>query len=143
MSEITLDLLKNKTFVGTDSTGHAIVISASSAPDGVGVKPSDLLLLGLASCSAVDVVEILAKKRQPVERLSIQVAGDQDADPPWAFRKIRIKYILQGALLQTAAVEQAIQLSEGKYCSVAATIRGVAEISTSYEILPPPARQLA
>jgi putative redox protein len=143
MSEVTLDLLKNKTFVGTDSTGHAIVISATGAPDGIGAKPSDLLLLGLASCTAVDVVEILAKKRQPVSHLTIQVAGEQDADPPWAFRKVHIKYILQGAQLQEAAVLQAIQLSEGKYCSVAATIRGVAEITTSFEIQPASATLLA
>jgi putative redox protein len=139
MSEVTLDLLKNKTFVGTDSTGHAIVLSATSAPDGTGVKPSDLLLLGLAGCTAVDVVEILAKKRQPVEHLEIRVDGQQDADPPWAFRKIHIRYLLRGAQLQQAAVEQAIQLSEGKYCSVAATLRGVADITTSFEIQTNPA----
>jgi putative redox protein len=136
MSEVTLDLLKNKTFVGTDSTGHAIVLSATNPPDGIGVKPSDLLLIGLAGCTAIDVVEILAKKRQPVEHLTIHVDGQQDADPPWAFRKIHIRYVLQGAQLQTPAVEQAIQLSEQKYCSVAATIRGVAQITTSFEIQP-------
>jgi putative redox protein len=144
MSNITLDWLKEKTFVGTDSTGHAIVISTPGAPNGVGVKPSDLLLLGLAACTAVDVVEILTKKRQAPDHLEIRVEGEQDAEPPWAFRKIRVHYILQGAALQIPAVEQAIHLSEGKYCSVAATLRGgSAEITTSYEIHPAPSLAVA
>jgi putative redox protein len=138
MSEIRVDWLAEKTFVGTDSTGHGIVISTPGAPNGIGVKPSDLLLLGLAACTAVDVVEILAKKRQPPARLEIRAEGQQDEDPPWAFRKIHLRYIFSGPHMEAAAVEQAIQLSESKYCSVAATIRGVAEITTSYEIHPSP-----
>jgi putative redox protein len=135
MSDIQIDWLKEKTFVGTDSTGHGIVISTPDAPNGTGVKPSDLLLLGLAACTAVDVVEILVKKRQSLERMEIRAHGQQDEDPPWAFRKIQVHYIFYGRLEPTA-VEQAIHLSESKYCSVAATVRGVADISTSYEIHP-------
>jgi putative redox protein len=99
------------------------------------MKPSELLLVALASCTAVDVVEIMEKKKKPIESLEIQVHGEQDADPPWAFRKIHLKYILKGQDLTPKNVEQAIALSEEKYCSVAATLRGVAEITTSYELL--------
>jgi putative redox protein len=142
MSEVRLDWLRGKTFVGTDSTRHSIVISSTDESDGTGVKPSDLLLLGLASCASMDVVEILKKKRQLPEAMEIRVDGIQDPEPPWAFRKIHMRFLFRGALLQPQAVEQAIRLAEEKYCSVAATIRATAEITTSFEIQPPPAQSV-
>ncbi len=143
MSEVRLDWLQGKTFVGTDSTRHAIVISPPDGATGAGVKPSDLLLLGLASCASVDLIDILGKKRQPPDRMEVRVEGVQEAEPPWTFRKIHMHFTFQGELLQSSAVEQAIRLSEEKYCSVAATIRCAAEITTSYEIQPPPAGKSA
>ncbi len=134
MGNATVRWVSGKQFVGTDSTKHSIVMSTPD--EGVGMKPSELLLVGLAGCTAVDVVDILTKKRAGLTSLEIQTSGEQDADPPWAFRKIHIKYILKGKNLSQKAVEQAIQLSEEKYCSVAATVRGVAEISYEFEILP-------
>jgi putative redox protein len=119
-------------FIGTDSTRHSVVLSTTD--EGVGMKPSELLLVAVGSCTAVDVVNILEKKRIQLNSLEIQVSGEQDTDPPWTFRKIHIHYKLQGAELTDKAVEQAIQLSEEKYCSVSATVRATAEISTSYEI---------
>jgi putative redox protein len=139
MSEIRLDWLRGKTFVGTDSTRHAIVIASPDDTESAGVKPSDLLLLGLASCASVDVVDILNKKRQLPERMEVQVEGIQEETPPWTFRKIHMHFIFKGALLQPQAVEQAIRLAEEKYCSVAATIRCAAEIDTSFEIHGPAA----
>ncbi|HQV64081.1 MAG TPA: OsmC family protein, partial [Anaerolineales bacterium] len=97
--------------------------------------PSDLLLIAVASCSAVDVVEILEKKRMTLTHLEISSSGEQDQDPPWTFRKIHMHYKIGGKNLTEKAVAQAIQLSEEKYCSVAATIRGTAEIVTDFEIL--------
>jgi len=101
----------------------------------VGMKPSELLLVAVGSCTAVDVVNILEKKRYQLNSLEIQVSAEQNTNPPWTFRKIHIHYKLQGAELTDKAVEQAIQLSEEKYCSVSATVRATAEISTSYELL--------
>jgi len=140
MSEVRLDWLRGKTFVGTDSTRHSIVLSSSDESDGGGVKPSDLLLLGLAGCASVDVVEILKKKRQLPDAMEIRVEGIQDPDPPWTFRKIHMRYLFRGTQLQRQAVEQAVRLSEEKYCSVAATIRATAEITSAIEIQPPPAQ---
>lgn len=120
-------------YLGTDSTKHSIIMS--SAAEGIGVKPSETLLLALAACTAHDVVEILAKKRTPLTSLEIITTSEQDPTPPWPFRKIHLKYRVSGRGLTDKAVEQAILLSEEKYCSVAATIRGVAEITTEYEIL--------
>jgi len=133
MPEAKLRWIGGKQFLGIDSTQHTVVLSTPD--EGVGMKPSELLLVALASCTAVDVVEIMEKKKTPIESLEIQVHGEQDADPPWAFRKIHLKYILKGQDLTPKNVEQAIALSEEKYCSVAATLRGVAEITTSYELL--------
>jgi putative redox protein len=132
MPHATVKWLQGKTFVGTDSTKHSVVLSTADAENGVGMKPADLLLVALASCAAVDVVEILAKKRTPIEALDIAVSGEQDSEPPWAYHHIHLDYHLRGAGLTRRSVDQAVRLSEQKYCCVSATVRGVAEIT--YEI---------
>jgi putative redox protein len=134
MATASVRWISGKQFIGIDSTNHSVVLSTPD--EGIGMKPSDLLLVAVASCTAVDVVEILAKKRMHLSNLEISVNGEQDNDPPWTFRKIHLHYRLGGEGLSAKAVEQAIQLSEEKYCSVAATLRGVAAITTSFELLP-------
>jgi len=120
-------------FVSTDSTGHSVVMSTTK--ENMGMKPSELILSALAGCSSVDVVNILEKKHTPLTHLEVNVTAEQDADPPWTFRKIHMKFIVKGKGITEKNLSQAIELSEEKYCSVAATLRGVAEITTSYEIL--------
>jgi putative redox protein len=122
-----------KRFISTDSTHHSVVLSTPD--ENIGMKPSELLLSALAGCTSVDVVEILAKKQTPLSHLEVRVSGEQDADPPWTFRKIHVKFILKGEGLTEKNVQQAIQLSEEKYCSVAATLRATVDITTSFEIL--------
>ena len=122
-------------YVGIDSSKHSVVISAQDEENGTGMSPSALLLVGLGGCTGYDVVDILRKKRQPLTGLEIVVTGEQDEDPPWTYRKIRIHYKVQGKGLREKAVRDAIELSEEKYCSVAATLRGVAEISYDYSIV--------
>jgi putative redox protein len=134
MATSTIKWLNGKTFVGTDSTKHSVVLSTPD--EGVGIKPSELLMLALGACTAVDVVEILEKKRTPLTSLEIRVSGEQNSEPPWAFHSVHLKYILKGKGLQPKDVDQAIRLSEEKYCSVSATIRGVAKIDYEFEILP-------
>lgn len=133
MSSASVKWIGGKQFVGVDSTKHSVVLSTPD--EGVGMKPSELMLVALASCTAVDVVEILNKKRLGLEALEISVEAEQEKDPPWTFRKIHLIYRLKGEKLTEKDVAQAIELSEEKYCSVAATLRGVAEITTSFEIL--------
>ncbi len=133
MSTATIRWVGGKQFVGIDSTSHSVVLSSTA--EGVGMKPSELLLIAVGSCSAVDVVEILTKKRTPLSWLDISVSGEQEAEPPWTYRKIHIHYRLSGKGLTDKGVSQAIELSHTRYCSVAATVSGKAEISTSYEIL--------
>jgi putative redox protein len=133
MAQATVRRISGKQFIGIDSTNHSVVLS--TAAEGVGVKPSEMLLVALASCTGVDVVEILEKKKIVLESLEISATAEQDQDPPWTFRKIHLLYKVKGVGLTQKSLEQAIHLSETKYCSVAATIRGVVEITTSYEIL--------
>ena len=121
-------------FVGTDSGGHSVVLSGSERQDGV--RPSEMLLVALASCSSVDVVEIMKKKRKPLTKLEVVIDGERDPEPPWPYRKITVDYRVQGEGLTEKALSQAIQLSIEKYCSVAATVSGVAEIQTRFTILP-------
>ena len=131
----TVRWMNEKHFVGIDSGKHSVVLSGQA--DGIGVKPSEMLLIALASCSSVDVVEILEKKRITLTLLEVLTTGERDPQPPWPYRKIHLKYRLAGHGLTTKAVEQAISLSQDKYCSVAATVRGVSAITTEYEILTP------
>jgi putative redox protein len=133
MGSVKVRWIGGQQYVGIDSTNHSIVMS--TAAEGVGMKPSELVLVALAACTAVDVVDILAKKRTPLTSLEIAVDGEQDANPPWAYRKIHILYRLKGKELTDKGVRQAIELSEEKYCCVSATLRGVADITTEFEIL--------
>ena len=133
MGTTTVIWISGKQFIGIDSTKHSVVLSTPD--DGVGIKPSELLLIAVASCTAVDVVEILAKKRTPVNYLEISCSREQDQVPPWTFRRIHLHYLIGGRNLTEQAVAQAIQLSEEKYCSVAATVRATAEITTEFELL--------
>lgn len=135
MAEVELRWTQKLQFVGTDSTQHAIVLSSANEENRTGVKPSDLLLMALGGCSAVDVVEILQKKRQKLTGLTVHVSGEQDADPPWAFRRVHLVYEVRGRGLAPNAVEQAVALSEEKYCSVRATLEGKVEISREVRIV--------
>jgi putative redox protein len=107
----------------------------STADEGIGIKPSELLPIAVSSCSGVDVVDILAKKRILITTLEISASSEQDPNPPWTFRKIHIHYRIGGKNLTEKAVAQAIDLSVTKYCSVAATIQATTEITTDFEII--------
>ena len=122
-------------FVGTDSSKHSIVMSTQDEENGTGMKPSELLLVALGGCSSVDVVSILRKKRQPLTGLEVEITSEQDPDPPWAFRKIHVTYIVRGRGLSEKAVADAIHLSENKYCSVKVTLDKTVEIDTEYRIV--------
>ncbi len=132
---ISVKWLEKLQFVGTDSTKHSVVMSAQDEENGVGMSPSQLVLVGLGGCTGYDVVGILKKKRQQLTGLEITVTGEQEADPPWPYRKIHLHYEVRGKGLREKAVRDAIEISEQKYCSVAATLRGIAEITYDYTIV--------
>ncbi len=125
--------LTDKKFLGTDSHNQSVVLSGDDPAKGV--SPSQMLLIGLSACTAYDVLDIMTKKRKPLTMLEIIADGEQDPDPPWAYRRIHLKYRVSGKNVTEKAITQAIQLSQEKYCSVAATVRGVAEIITEIEMV--------
>ena len=126
-------------FVTRDSRGHMVVAGSwpkegdDSWVEWRGVKPSDMLVMALCSCSAYDVVTILKRQRQALTGLTITAEAAQASEPPYAFTTIHLHYVATGHDLDDKKVERAIALSEEKYCSVAATIRGVAQLSHSHE----------
>ena len=122
-------------FVGTDSTKHSVVMSMQNEENGVGMKPSDMLLVALGGCSSIDLVNILTKKRQRFTGLEIEISGEQDPDPPWTFRKIEMMYTVRGRGLSEKAVADAIRLSADKYCSVKASLDKSVEVHSEYQII--------
>ena len=95
----------------------------------------ELLLIALGSCTGVDVISILKKQRQHVTDYRIEVSGERRADFPRSYTRLHVKHIVRGRGVSEPAVARAIELSDTKYCSVAATLRGRAEIITSYEVI--------
>src|ERR1700723_2315093 len=135
MQVSTVRWVGGEQFVAQMPSGHAVMFDAdrnhNSAPG-----PMEMLLGALGTCSSVDVVEILRKKRQKLESLEIEISGERASEPPTVWTKIAMVYRLTGTL-DEKAVRDAIELSQNKYCSVAATLRKTAEITYQFQILPP------
>jgi putative redox protein len=120
-------------FVGTTGYGEPILVGGDV--EGPGAKPSDLLPLSLAACTAYDVVEILRKQRQDLLGLEVVATSVQDPDPPWTFRSIHLRFQLTGAVDASKAAK-AIEIAETRYCAVAATIRSVVRLTHEVTIVP-------
>jgi putative redox protein len=133
-TKATVHFAGNDFFVGVTPSGHAQAIETNSARASA-ATPMELLLIALGSCTGVDVISILKKKRQHVTDYRIEVSGDRREEFPRSYTKLYVKHVVHGRNVSEAAVASAIELSDTKYCSVAATLRGSAEIVTSYEIV--------
>src|SRR2546426_8068680 len=133
-TKATIHFAGNDFFVGVTPSGHAQAIETDSARASA-ATPMELVLLALGSCTGVDVISILKKKRQHVTDYRIEVSGERREEFPRSYTRLFVKHVLRGRDLSEQAVASAIELSDQKYCSVAATLRGSAEIVTSYEIL--------
>ena len=135
MASATVRWITKGQFLAVDSSKHSVVLSTQDEENGIGMKPSELLLAAVGGCSAVDVVNILQKKRQQLTGLEIHVTAEQDPDPPWTFHKIHMRYVVRGRDLSEKAVADAIRLSEEKYCSVSTTLSKAVDFSTEYQIV--------
>ena len=124
----------HRQFVATSGTGHHLVIDDPAG--NTGAKPIELVAIALAGCTAFDVINILRKKRQQVTGYEVKVEADQAPNPPQVFTDVRIHHIVTGGDVSSQAVEDAIRLSEEKYCSVGVMLRQSAELHTSFEIVP-------
>ena len=127
-------------FVGLSPSGHEQTIETNSTRNSA-ATPMEMLLLALGGCTGVDVISILQKKRQHVTDYRIEVSGDRREEHPRAYTRLFVKHIVHGHGVSEKAVADAVELSDKKYCSVAATLRGTAEIITSYEIIEDDASQ--
>ncbi|MFN2453047.1 MAG: OsmC family protein [Pyrinomonadaceae bacterium] len=136
-SKATVRFVDDDLFVGTSPSGHAIVIDTDHERSSA-ASPVELLLIALGSCTAVDVIGILRKKREVVTEYRVEVRGERRDEHPRSYTRIEVKHIVSGRKVSVKAVEQAIQLSEEKYCSVAATLRPTATITSTYEIIEAP-----
>ena len=129
-----VELKDTDLFVGHTPSGHPVLLDTdhtrNSAP-----TPMELLLVALGSCTGVDVVSILRKKRQEVSAYRVEVQGERRAEHPRSYSRMKVHHIVTGRNISEQSVAQAIQLSEEKYCSVAATLRPTAEIVSSFEII--------
>ena len=121
-------------FIGITPSGHAQVLETDHER-GSAATPMELLLVALGGCTAVDVVSILKKKRQQVSVYRVEVRGERRDEHPRAFTRIEVRHIVSGRGVSEAAVASAVELSETKYCSVAATLRPGVEIVTTYEVI--------
>src|SRR5271157_5882057 len=131
---LTQPLSTHRQFVATSGTGHHFLID--DAAGNTGAKPIELVALALAGCTAFDVIGILRKKRQRVTGYEVKVEADQAPDPPQVFTQVRIHHIVSGVEVSAQALEDAIKLSEEKYCSVGAMVKLSAEFHTTFEIVP-------
>lgn len=121
-------------FIGTSPSGHAQVIDTNGDRK-IAPTPMEMLLVSVAGCTAADVISILTKKRQEVTMYRVDISGERAEDHPRKFVKFHINHIVHGRGVSAKAVADAIELSETKYCSVAATVQPTAEITTAFEIV--------
>ena len=136
---IALDLAGSRFIARGGHRGHEIVINApkvegeSHRP--TGFSATELLLAGAGACAAWDVVEILRKRRQHLLGLDVEVVAEQAPEPPWQYERITLHFRLRGERLRTRVVERVIRLSCVRYCSVLATLKGVARIAATLELI--------
>lgn len=133
MNTIELHWHADETFIGTDQKGHSVVIDGNKT---IGFSPVELLLHALASCAAVDVVEIIRKQRATLHRLAIRVDGTRRDEFPRKYTAIQLTFTIHADNLTMAQAERGVALALEKYCSVRASLDPAIPITTSIEINP-------
>jgi putative redox protein len=132
--QATVHYAGDEMFIGIPPSGHAVTID-SKGDKKAAPSPLELLLVSVAACTAADVISILEKKRQNVTDYRVEVTGTRVDEHPRKFVKFHVHHIVHGRSVSAKAVADAIELSDQKYCSVAATVRPTAEITTGHEII--------
>jgi putative redox protein len=124
----------HRQFLASDNRGHHFILD--DAAGNSGPKPIELIAIGLAGCTAFDVINILRKKRQEVTGYEVRVEADQRSEPPNVFTAVRLHHIVTGVNVSEEALQSAIHLSESKYCSVSAMLEASgAQIETTHEVI--------
>ena len=134
----TVKWLDNAMFVGESGSGHSVVMDGPESAGGrnMGVRPMEMLLLGMGGCSTFDVVSILKKSRQAVRDCKVDIEAERADEVPAVFTAIHLKFIVSGNQLKEKQVERAVSLSAEKYCSASIMMENAGvKITHSYEII--------
>jgi putative redox protein len=128
--------LDHMSFVGESDSGHSVVMDGAPTAGGrnLGVRPMEMLLLGLGGCSSFDVVMILQKARQNITNCEVEITAERAETEPKVFTNIHLHFIVEGHNVSEARVERAVALSAEKYCSAAKMLEKVATITHDFEL---------
>ena len=129
--------LDHMSFVGESDSGHSVVMDATPDIGGrdLGVRPMEMLLLGLGGCTAFDVISILKKSRQPVVDCEVEIEAERADTVPRVFTRIHVRFIVSGNDLDANKVSRAVELSADKYCSASRMLEKTAEITHDFEVI--------
>ena len=129
--------VENALMVGESGSGHAVVMDGPPEHGGrnLGVRPMEMLLLGLGGCTQFDVVHILRKGRHTVDRCDVEIEAERAETEPKVFTRIHVHFIVSGPGLTDKVVARAVNLSAEKYCSASIMLGRVAEISHDFELV--------
>jgi len=129
--------IEGVSFAGQSESGHSVVMDGPPDAGGqnLGVRPMEMLLLGMGGCTAFDVVHILRKSRQPVTDCVAEIDAERAETDPKVFTRIHVHFIITGKGLDPKRVEQAVTLSSEKYCSASIMLGKVAEVTHDFEIV--------
>lgn len=129
--------VQDRMFVGETGSGHAVVIDGAPDAGGrnLGVRPMEMLLLGLGGCTAFDVVLILERGREPVTDCVVEIEAERARTDPKVFTRIHVHYVVTGRGLAVSKVERAVRLSAEKYCSATIMFSQVATLTHDFEVV--------
>ncbi|NQY26505.1 MAG: OsmC family protein [Piscirickettsiaceae bacterium] len=124
-------------FLGESETGHTIVMDGPEelGGHGTGMRPMELLLLGMGGCTSFDMIQMLKKGRQDIRDCVVEIDSERSDEIPKVFTKIHVRYTITGKNIKEAQVKRAVELSTEKYCSASLMLAKTAEITHEYEII--------
>ena len=129
--------IENVCFMGESESGHAVVLDGAPETGGrnIGMRPMEMLLIGMGACTSFDVVTILKKARQPITDCVAELEAERAAEVPKVFTRIHVHFVVTGRDLNAAQVERAVKLSAEKYCSASIMLGKSVEITHDFEIV--------
>lgn len=129
--------VENSLFVAQSGSGHSVVLDGPPEAGGqnLGVRPMEMVLLGLGGCTAFDVVDILRKKREAISDCVVEISAERADTVPKVFTKIHLHYIVRGSNVKDASVKRAVELSAEKYCSVSMMLSKSVALTHDYEVI--------
>ena len=137
--QVKVKWIDGVSFVGESESGHAVVLDGAPENGGrnIGMRPMEMLLIGMGACSSFDVVAILKKARQPIVNCVAEIEATRADEVPKVFTKIHVHFVLTGTGLNPIQVERAVKLSAEKYCSASIMLSQACPISQDFEIIEP------